>query len=69
MFGGKASSFGDGGEDAPNEYVSNHTGYTRPGSENWEHDGTGNQMNYSNVVDKTINAFIEHEDRKKGEDF
>ncbi len=36
--------------------ISNHTGYSYQGSENFEHDDTGAQMNYSGVYDDVLNA-------------
>jgi len=69
MFGASSASYGDGPSDEAKPYVSNHTGYSQPGTANWEHDDTGNQMNYSGVEDEVINALIEHEGWQPGEDF
>jgi len=48
--------------------VSNHTGYGR-GGENFEHDSTGDLMNYSGVVDEVENAQKEHEGWQEGYDY
>ena len=50
-------------------YVSNHTGYSHQGSENFEHDDTGSMMNYSGVYDDVINALIDHEGWIEGYDY
>ena len=49
--------------------VSNHTGYGYRGSENFEHDDTGSQMNYSGVEDDVYTALSEHEDWEEGYDY
>jgi hypothetical protein len=49
--------------------VSNHTGYGYKGSENFEHDDTGSQMNYSGVEDDVNNAIADHEGWEKGYDY
>jgi len=41
--------------------ISNHTGYSHDGSENFEHDDTGGSMNHSGVEDDFNNAKAEHE--------
>jgi len=48
--------------------VSNHTGYPHEGSENFEHDDTGDKMNYSGVEDEFNNAQAEHEGWQEGYD-
>lgn len=55
--------------DVDRPYLSNHTKYGGPDSENREHDSTGSAMNYSGVKDDVMNAFIEHEDWQEGYDF
>lgn len=50
-------------------YLSNHTGYGYRGSENFEHDDTGSQMNYSGVEDDVMNAFADHEGWEHGYDY
>lgn len=49
--------------------VSNHTGYNYEGSENFEHDNTASQMNYSGVEDDVNNAIADHEGWEKGYDY
>ena len=51
--------YGVGPEAPDRAYISNHTGYTQPGSHNREHDDTGNLMNFSGVVYEFVNARIE----------
>ena len=48
--------------------VSNHTGYSHEGSENFEHDDTGAMMNYSGVEDVFNDAQAEHEGWQEGYD-
>ena len=50
-------------------FVSNHTGYGYEGSENYEHDDTGANLNYSGVVDEINEAEKEHEDWQEGYDY
>lgn len=69
LFGASSANYGDGPTDAEKSYLSNHTGYSRPGSENFEHDNTGSAMNYSGVEDDVMNAIAEHEGWQPGEDF
>ena len=69
-FRGPESPFYDNGPDESGQaYTSNHTGYDKPGSHNWEHDDTGSAMNYSGVVDEFVNAQIENEGLEKGFDY
>ena len=56
-----------GREETP--YVSNHTGYGYKGSENFEHDDTGSQMNRSGCEDDMLNPIIEHEGWERGYDY
>ena len=50
--------------------VSNHSGYGgRPGSENWEHDDTGNFHNWSGCYDMMIDPIAEHEGWQEGYDY
>lgn len=49
--------------------LSNHTGYGYKGSENFEHDDTGSQMNYSGVEDDVNNAIADHEGWEEGYDY
>lgn len=49
--------------------VGNHTGYNTPGSENYEHDDTGSQMNYSAMEDEMFSADAEHDGWQEGYDF
>lgn len=49
--------------------VSNHTGYSHEGSENFEHDDTGSSMNHSGVEDEFNNAESEHEGWQEGYDY
>ena len=56
-------------EEQIDNYTSNHSGYFRSGSENWEHDNTGNQSNYSGVVDILTNATIEHDGLENNYDY
>ncbi len=65
------SRYGDGiqkgRDDRP--ILTNHTGYQKPGSENWEHDDTGNEMNYSGAADDMLNAKAENEGWEPGYDY
>ena len=45
----------------PSQVISNHTAYNYTGSENFEHDDTGDRMNYSGVEDDINTALAEHE--------
>lgn len=49
--------------------LSNHTGYSIEGSENFEHDDTGSIMNYSGVEDDINNALLVHNDWEEGYDY
>lgn len=49
--------------------VGNHTGYATEGSENFEHDDTGAQMNYSGMEDEMFSAEAEHDGWQEGYDF
>jgi len=49
--------------------MTNHTGYTHIGSQNWEHDDTGAASNYSGVMDITLNAQADHEGWQAGYDY
>lgn len=49
--------------------VSNHSGYSYQGSENFEHDDTGSLMNYSGVEDEVFSSFAVHEDWQEGYDY
>lgn len=49
--------------------VANHTGYDCAGGENFEHDDTGSQMNYSGVEDEVNNALADHEGWQEGFDY
>lgn len=49
--------------------VSNHTGYSHEGSENFEHDDSGASMNYSGVEDEFNDAKSEHEGWQKDYDY
>lgn len=40
--------------------LSNHTGYTCPGSESWEHDDTRSIHNYSGCYDDMMDPIAEH---------
>ena len=48
------------GKDRP-PVVSNHSGYSYKGSENFEHDDNGSIMNYSGVEDMMNDATADHE--------
>lgn len=49
--------------------VSNHTGYGYAGSENFEHDNSGDSMNFSGVEDDINDAVSEHEGWQAGYDY
>lgn len=49
--------------------ISNYSGYGYNGSENFEHDDTGDIHNYSGVEDDTFSALAEHEDWEEGYDY
>lgn len=55
-------------EDRP-KVVLNRTGYTQPGSENYEHDDTGDVQNFSGVEDEMLSAEAEHSDWQEGYDY
>jgi hypothetical protein len=55
------------GEERP--YVSNHSGYSHKGSENWEHDDTGCLMNYSAMDDMMNEPLRIHEGWESGYDY
>lgn len=48
---------------------SNLTGYSQPGSDNWEHDGTGCKSNLSGVTDDFDNAMAEQNGWQPGYDY
>lgn len=49
--------------------LSNHTGYSSPGSEGWEHDNTGNLQNFSGCYDDMMEPIAEHEGWQDGYDY
>ena len=49
--------------------VSNMSGYSHKGSENFEHDNTGSVMNYSGVEDEVHSAEAVHQDWEAGYDY
>lgn len=49
--------------------VSNHTGYSHPGGENFEHDDNGSLMNYSGMEDEVYSALATHGDWQEGYDY
>ena len=57
---------GSGKDQKP--FVANYTGY-REGGENYEHDDTGDSMNFSGVVDQVYEAVQEHEGWQEGYDY
>ena len=61
--------YGTGPDDPGRAYEHNGTGYSQPGSANWEHDDTGNDMNFSGVMDEFVNARIEGEGLEPGYDY
>lgn len=52
-----------------NKIVGNYSGYGYKGSENFEHDDTGSQHNYSGAEDEMNSALAEHEDWTEGYDY
>lgn len=49
--------------------ISNHSGYSSLGSENFEHDESGNLMNYSGMEDEVFNSLAMHGDWQEGYDY
>ncbi len=49
--------------------VGNRSGYGYKGSENFEHDDTGDEMNYSGVEDEVFSAAAEHDGWEEGYDY
>ncbi|MEX0903278.1 MAG: hypothetical protein WDZ76_11200 [Pseudohongiellaceae bacterium] len=52
-----------------NRVVGNRSGYLKEGSENFEHDDTGDVHNYSGVEDAINSANAEHEGWEEGLDY
>jgi len=50
-------------------FVANHTAYQYKGGENYEHDDTGGESNYSGCVDDVYNAQAEHDGWQEGYDY
>lgn len=64
-----SSAYGSAiGSDRPAVYA-DYTGYCRGHSQNWEHEGAGNAMNYSGVYDDVMSAFATNEGWKPDEDY
>ena len=53
----------------PQPILSNHTHYTAPGSENWEHDNSGDLHNYSGCHDEMLNAIAVDRGWQEGYDY
>ena len=60
------SVVGDGREHA---VIANHTPYGYDGGENYEHDDTGDLMNYCGVQDVIFSAEALHQDWERGFDY
>lgn len=52
-----------------NKIVGNASGYSYKGSENFEHDDTGCEHNFSGMEDEINSANAEHEDWQEGYDY
>lgn len=57
------------GKEEKKPIISNHTGYNYEGSENYEHDNTGDLMSLSEMEDEFNNAQSEHEGWEEGYDY
>ncbi|MFW5450821.1 MAG: hypothetical protein ACKE9I_04400 [Methylophagaceae bacterium] len=59
-------------EDQANEdgtYISNYSGYSYSGSENYEHDNNASAINYSGSQDDVYNAIAMHDGWQEGFDY
>ncbi len=50
-------------------FVANNTAYPYKGGENYEHDDTGGESNFSGCADDVYNAHAEHEGWQEGYDY
>lgn len=63
-------SIPENGSNRPDTGVdTNYTGYTQPGSSNWEHDDTGNQSNASGSADLVLNPLGDQRGWEPGYDY